>query len=64
MPANAGRCPRRADDEAGIVDGKIALGRLDVERHRQRDGRKEHNERQQRESQDATQRVGIEGDDA
>jgi hypothetical protein len=34
--------PRRADHETAVIDRKIALRRLDIERYRQRDGGKEH----------------------
>ena len=50
LERNVRRGARRADDEAAVVGRKIALRRLDVEHHRQRDGRKEHQQRQEREA--------------
>ena len=59
-----GRRPRRADHETAVVDREIALRRLDVERHRQRDRRKEHEQRQKREIEHEAQRSLVECDDA
>ena len=51
LERDVGGCPRRADHKAAVVGREISLRGLDIERHRQRDGREEHHQRQERETQ-------------
>ena len=60
LERDIGGCPRRADHEAEIVDREISLRGLDIERHRQRDGREEHHQGQKRKAQHDPQRPRIE----
>ena len=64
LERDVGGGPRRADHEPAVVGREIAFRGLDIERHRQRDGRKEHHQRQERKAEHDAQRPCIERDDA
>ncbi len=59
LKRDIGGRPRRTDHKAAVVDREISLRCFDIERHRQRDGRKEHDQRQKRETQHHAQRARI-----